>query len=145
MRWLVLVGFLAACSFEHGEPASVFADAATTGNTIDAPRTPTDASMATTDAPPSSTISCPGVACGAVCCVGACAGGTCAGEVYRCDGPEDCGANEVCCNDGNGSTCTANCYGEERTEACNTAADCNSYCNDCSFDSDFGQKVCCGD
>jgi hypothetical protein len=147
MRSLVLVGFLASCSFEHSVAPSLFDDAATSAS--DAPRTPTDAAMVTSDAaadaPPSSTISCPGVACGAVCCVGACAAGTCAGDVYSCDGPEDCSGNDVCCNDQNGSSCSSTCYGEERSTACHTTADCGWDCDECTFSSGYGQKVCCGD
>jgi hypothetical protein len=148
MRAVFLVGLLAACSFEHSELPRAFDDAASSdGVAIDTPVPPGDGSMAATDAaidgPWSSGISCPGVQCGAVCCVGACAAGTCAGTIYRCDGPEDCKSGEVCCNDQNGSYCTTMCNGSGHFEACHTGADCSFTCTDCSYRSDYGQKVCC--
>jgi hypothetical protein len=148
MRSVFVVLLISACSFDHSVVPSAFSDAASSDAVIDAPAMMGDGAMATkdgaVDAQPTSTISCPGSQCGNVCCVGACAAGTCAGEVYRCDGPEDCDADEVCCNDQNGSSCSSNpCTGGGRFEACHTTADCSFTCNDCSYRSDYGQKVCC--
>ena len=48
------------------------------------------------------------------------------GKTYRCDGPEDCSASEVCCNDKNGSVCTTStCNGNGRFEVCHTTSDCS--------------------
>ena len=107
--------------------------------------TPADSAStdAAIDAPPGA-ITCPGSMCGTVCCDGDCLNATtsvCTGNVFRCDGPEDCGTDQVCCNDQNGSTCvTGTCGG---FEVCHTPSDCSFACSDCSFASDYGQQVCC--
>ncbi len=137
MRWPSLL-LIVGCSYEPplGQP-----DTAT-----DAPgdTTPGDAtSMDTATDAPLEAIDCPGSMCGSVCCEGDCinAASVCTGNVFRCDGPEDCGIGEVCCNDQNGSTCvTGTCGGYE---ACHTTSDCSFTCNDCSFSADHGQRVCC--
>jgi hypothetical protein len=148
MRVGLLIALLAGCSFAPGVPPGVFQDApggdgagggdgtsATGDAAIDAP------------GPPPSGITCPGQMCGAVCCDGLCVDvvlSICQGRVFRCDGPEDCAPNEACCNDKNGSYCTTSqCNGNGHFEACHTTADCSTNCNDCSFRSDYGQKVCC--
>lgn len=136
MRWAFMVG-LVACSYEP-RLAEVAPDAATDALAV------TDA-IASQDAPldaPVNTVTCPGSMCGAICCEGTCAAGVCAGTVFQCDGPEDCGANERCCNDQSGSTCQSGTCGSG-LEVCHLASDCSGSCGECSFESEFGQSVCC--
>lgn len=142
----LLVCLAVGCSFEHGK-LLVFEDAPSgDGKRLDSGAGDGKSADAPTDAPPN-VVTCPGSMCGSVCCDGTCVdviASICTGRTFRCDGPEDCSGNEVCCNDKNGSYCTtSSCDGDGHFEACHTAADCSFNCNDCSFRSDYGQKVCC--
>ena len=150
MRGALLVAVLVGCSFNHGVLQGVFQDApsgsaGSDSGTGDAPTTLIDAAP-DAKVPPPSGITCPGSMCGSVCCEG-CVDillSICTGRVFECDGPEDCGSGEVCCNDKNGSVCTmGSCNGNGHFEACHVTSDCSFSCNDCSFRSDYGQKVCC--
>jgi len=54
---------------------------------------------------------------------------SCAGLAFRCDGPEDCGDDEVCCSvltEGGGSSCEAeaDCFGSEAFVMCRGGGDC---------------------
>ena len=98
-------------------------------------------------APTSSLTVCPGApacACGDpdVCCVRTNIDGTaiegascselasCAGLAFHCDGPEDCGAVEVCCfvgTVGGGTACEApaDCFGVDEVMLCRSDGDCD--------------------
>ena len=146
LRHLVAVAVLAACSFEHGtSPPGKDAAAGGGGAVGDGPAAGGDCAMADSGLPPNG-IACPGTTCGPVCCDGMCTNivlGVCIGRSFRCDGPEDCPGQEVCCNDKNGSYCTQTCGGSGHFEACHTTADCSFSCNDCGYRDDYGQMVCC--
>jgi hypothetical protein len=145
---LLAVAALTACSFEHGR-LSQGSDGRVPDGLLSDGRTPGDGSTssdAAVDAKPN-VVTCPGSMCGDICCEGSCvsAGTTlCTGTTYHCDGPEDCTGSEVCCNNKNGSFCTTQtCNGNGQFEVCHTGSDCSFNCGDCSFRSDYGQKVCC--
>ena len=130
-RWAWTVAVLVACSFEHGgDPTQ---DGSVGSGSGSGSGSGTGAS-----------VTCPGMMCGAICCDGTCsnaATSTCDGRVFHCDGPEDCASTEVCCNNKNGSVCTAGSCGGH--EACHGVTDCGSGCDKCSYESDYGQQVCC--
>lgn len=54
---------------------------------------------------------------------------TCEGLAFECDGPEDCGDDEICCavmTSGGGSTCTTTteCHGVDELVMCRSDTDC---------------------
>lgn len=85
-------------------------------------------------------VDCGGAACtlpAEICCVGF-AGAACSASCgfgtlpVRCDGPEDCGAGEVCCESMNtGALCAAECVADQE-QRCHTDEDCSgTSCTSC--------------
>ena len=134
-RWAFAIALWGACSFEPGSEPGQEPNGSGSGSSGSGSDSGTSSGV---------TVACPGTMCGAVCCDGTCTSsalGTCEGHAFHCDGPEDCAPSEVCCNNKNGSVCTAgSCSGHE---ACHTAADCGGSCNNCSYEGDYGQQICC--
>jgi hypothetical protein len=145
---VALVVVVVGCSYElTPNPDTVGFDAATGDASATSDGQPTDG--ATADGP-SDQITCPGSTCGSVCCEGTCVdalASLCTGKTYECDGPEDCNTatGEVCCNSQNGSVCTTagSCTGGNSLEVCHVGQDCSGGCTSCTFESGWGQRVCC--
>ena len=148
IRWLALV-IATGCGFTVTSPDgegtgsdAAIVDTSSGDTAIDGTPSP--------DAVPDASfvgVTCPGSPCGSVCCEGTCLNSIasiCSGKRYECDGPEDCSGAEVCCNNQNGSTCTTSaCNGSGQLEVCHSTTDCSFSCGNCSFDSAYGQNVCC--
>lgn len=62
----------------------------------------------------------------------------CMGSPSECDGPEDCGANEVCCGSLQGAQCQATAC---QTELCHDTADCTDAADTCC--GGFGGTMIC--
>lgn len=146
------VALVACGDSESRVDASMGADDAATGadssidSAIDAPVTPTDGAIGTT--------------CGTAfctptqeCCVGGGGGstcvdmGTCTTVTFDCDGPEDCGTNEVCCfgnGGGGGAAGGAECKPANQCQnnACHTAGDCTGTANMCCPLAQTGYSIC---
>lgn len=149
-----LVGFI-ACGDDGGGGGGTQSDAPMgtsdgnmqtgDGGTIDSPGTTADAGL--------------GAACGTTTCMatqeccltggggGTCvAQGTCSGAAFACDGPEDCGANEVCCygNQGGGGMGGSECKPTAQCQinACHLDADCGGATAKCCPVANTPYKVC---
>lgn len=53
---------------------------------------------------------------------------SCSALLFACDGPEDCGANQVCCAKGQGAQCgtESDCFGVDAYVLCHEDAHCES-------------------
>ncbi len=150
---LAVLGFIACGDDGGGGGTQNDANNNSDGNngTIDA---------AMTDSPPMTGDGGVGAACGTTtcssteeCCVegggATCvAATTCGGVAFVCDGPEDCGANEVCCygNEGNGSAGTGGSECRQTNQcqinACHVDTDCSGQTAKCCPVTNTPYSVC---